>query len=80
MMLDDGQIQKLDEENDIRISAIFKEYTNRLKEYKLMDYDDQMVYAYMLLRKDKTFYSISVRCILIYVLTKLRTHQKSSMP
>ena len=53
MMLDDGQIQKLDEENDIKISAIFKEYTNRLKEHKLMDYDDQMVYAYMLLRKDK---------------------------
>ena len=53
MMLDEKQIQKLDEENDIKISAIYKEYTNRLKEHKLMDYDDQMVYAYMLLRKDR---------------------------
>lgn len=50
MMLTEEEIQKLDEEAEMKISVIYKEYCRQLKEQHLMDYDDQMVYAYTMLR------------------------------
>ena len=51
MMLSEEDILKLDEKEDIKISIIYKEYCRQLREHHLMDYDDQMVYAYTMLRK-----------------------------
>ena len=50
-MLNEKEIEALDETSEIRISAIYKEYCKHLRENQLMDYDDQMVYAYNMLRK-----------------------------
>ena len=50
-MLNEKEIEALDETAEIRISAIYKEYCKHLRENQLMDYDDQMVYAYNMLRK-----------------------------
>ena len=50
-MLNEKEIEALDETAEIRISAIYKEYCSYLRENQLMDYDDQMVYAYNMLRK-----------------------------
>lgn len=52
MMLNDEELQKLEEESDIRIAGIYREYCRQMREQKLMDYDDQMLYAYNILRKD----------------------------
>ena len=51
MMLNEEELQKLEEESDIRIAGIYREYCRQMREQKLMDYDDQMVYAYNMLRK-----------------------------
>jgi len=50
MLLSDEEIQAIDSETKA-FSAIFREYNNTLRERKLMDYDDQMVYAYRILTK-----------------------------
>ena len=59
MMLNEEELQKLEEESDIRIAGIYREYCKigrascrQMREQKLMDYDDQMLYAYNILRKD----------------------------
>ena len=52
MMLTEEELQKLEEESDIRIAGIYREYCRQMREQKLMDYDDQMLYAYNILRKD----------------------------
>lgn len=52
MMLNEEELQKLEEESDIRIAGIYREYCRQMRERKLMDYDDQMLYAYNMLRKD----------------------------
>ena len=52
MMLNEEEFQKLEEESDIRIAGIYREYCRQMREQKLMDYDDQMLYAYNILRKD----------------------------
>lgn len=52
MMLNEEELQKLEEESDIRIAGIYREYCRKMREQKLMDYDDQMLYAYNMLRKD----------------------------
>lgn len=52
MMLTEEELQKLEEESDIRIAGIYREYCRQMREQKLMDYDDQMLYAYNMLRKD----------------------------
>lgn len=52
MMLNEEELQKLEEESDIRIAGIYREYRRQMREQKLMDYDDQMLYAYNMLRKD----------------------------
>ena len=50
-MLNEKEIEALDETAEIQISEIYKEYCKHLRENQLMDYDDQMVYAYNMLRK-----------------------------
>ena len=52
MMLNEEELQKLEEESDIRIAGIYHEYCRQMREQKRMDYDDQMLYAYHMLRKD----------------------------
>ncbi len=52
MMLNEEELQKLEEESDIRIAGIYREYCRQMREQKMMDYDDQMLYAYNMLRKD----------------------------
>lgn len=52
MMLNEEELQKLEEESDIRIAGIYREYCRQMREQKLMDYGDQMLYAYNMLRKD----------------------------
>ena len=52
MMLTEEELQKLEEESDIRIAGIYREYCSQMRAQNLMDYDDQMLYAYKMLRKD----------------------------
>lgn len=52
MMLNDKEIQKLEEESDIRIRGIYQAYCSQMREKKWMDYDDQMLYADKMLRMD----------------------------
>ena len=42
-LLNEKEIQKLEEEAEIHLAAIYKEYCRQLREQQLMDYDDQMV-------------------------------------
>ena len=51
MMLNEKEIQKLEDKAEIKISVIYKEYCRQLREQGLMDYDDQMLYAYNMLRR-----------------------------
>lgn len=50
-MLTDAEVREMDKTADMKISAIYKEYNTWLREQKLMDYDDQMVYAYTMLQR-----------------------------
>lgn len=50
-MLQEDEIRKMDREQGLHISAMYHAYCQRLKDQCLMDYDDQMVYAYAMLRK-----------------------------
>lgn len=50
-VLTEAEIRELDKTADMKISAIYKEYNTWLREQKLMDYDDQMVYAYTMLQR-----------------------------
>ena len=50
MMLSDEEIRELEKEAGCHLLDIYKEYCNELKKRKCMDYDDQMVYAYRLLK------------------------------
>ncbi|MBR1856841.1 MAG: ATP-dependent helicase, partial [Oribacterium sp.] len=51
MMLDKEEIRSLDETEDIKISAIYTMYQEEMRSRGLMDYDDQMVYALMILKR-----------------------------
>ena len=51
MMLTGDEIRQLDEEADYRVSEIYKAYNDELHARNRMDYDDQMVYAYNILRR-----------------------------
>lgn len=46
------EIRQLDEEADFKISEIYSAYCGEMRERCLMDYDDQMTYAYTILRKN----------------------------
>ncbi len=50
MMLTEEEIKKLDEKEE-HFSEIYKKYALELRNRRLMDYDDQMVYAYRILQK-----------------------------
>lgn len=50
MMLSDDEIKELEKEAGCHILEIYKEYCNELRNRKRMDYDDQMIYAYKLLK------------------------------
>ncbi|WP_026495175.1 ATP-dependent helicase [Butyrivibrio sp. WCD3002] len=50
MLLTDEEIKKLEGESDINIFPIYEAYNAELKRRGLMDYDDQMVYAYRMLK------------------------------
>ena len=49
MLLSAEEIEAMDSEG-MPFSKIYKKYNGMLKEQRLMDYDDQMVYAYRILR------------------------------
>ena len=51
MMLNEDEIEALDEGTECKISVIYREYCSKLKELQMIDYDDQMVYAYVMLKK-----------------------------
>ena len=50
MNLTSDEIEKLGKENDIKLRRIYDAYNNELKNHSLMDYDDQMLYAYRILK------------------------------
>lgn len=50
MMLTEEEIQKLDGIEDLPLLDIYNEYNQYLKKHSLMDYDDQMIYAYKMLK------------------------------
>lgn len=53
MMLSDGEIKELEKDAGCHLLDIYKAYCNELRNRSRMDYDDQMVYAYKLLRSSK---------------------------
>lgn len=53
MMLDDEGMRELEEETEYRILEIYKAYCAELRAQGWMDYDDQMIYAYAILRKSQ---------------------------
>ncbi|SFG42833.1 ATP-dependent helicase [Oribacterium sp. WCC10] len=57
MMLGPDEIKHLDEAEEIKISEIYRLYQEEMRNRGLMDYDDQMVYALMILqRSPETLY------------------------
>ncbi len=50
MCLGGDEIKRLGKENDIELLKIYEKYNDYLKNNSLMDYDDQMVYAYKILK------------------------------
>ena len=51
MMLSEDEIKELDKKTGYPISRICKAYNDAMKEQRRMDYDDQLVYAYRILKK-----------------------------
>lgn len=51
MMLTEEEIRKLEEQEELKLLEIYHTYCSRMREEGLMDYDDQMIYAYNMLRK-----------------------------
>jgi len=51
MMFSDEEICEFDKKADIPIRQIYRRYCEIMREQRAMDYDDQMVYAYRILRK-----------------------------
>lgn len=49
-MLTEEEIRELGKENQCHLLEIFQDYDRELKRRKVMDFDDQMVYAYRLLK------------------------------
>ncbi len=50
MMLSDDEIKDLEKDAGCHLLAIYRSYCNELRNRSRMDYDDQMIYAYKLLR------------------------------
>jgi DNA helicase-2/ATP-dependent DNA helicase PcrA len=53
MMLEPKEIKELGEDEGIELLDIFESYNRELKARSLMDYDDQMIYAYRMLKGSK---------------------------
>lgn len=53
MMLEPKEIKELGENEGIELLDIYESYNRELKARSLMDYDDQMIYAYMMLKGSK---------------------------
>jgi DNA helicase-2/ATP-dependent DNA helicase PcrA len=53
MMLDTDEIRKLGENEGLELLQIYESYNKELKARSLMDYDDQMIYAYRMLKGSK---------------------------
>ena len=53
MYLSSEEIKTLGKENDIDLYRIYEAYNSQLKAQSLMDYDDQMIYAYKILNGSK---------------------------
>ncbi len=53
MMLTEKEIKELGENEGIRLFDIYEKYNAELKTRSLMDYDDQMIYAYRMLKGSK---------------------------
>ncbi len=58
MMLSDDEIQSLGKREGIKLLEIYQAYNSYLKTNSLMDYDDQMVYAYRMLKSSKDLLKI----------------------
>ena len=55
MLLDREQINAITvTEDEIKIDGIYSEYSRILKQYRRMDFDDQLVFAFRILRKNNT--------------------------
>lgn len=78
-MLTDDEIRQLDEEVEFKISEIYKEYRRELRVQRLMDYDDQMVYAYNILKRSPETLQFFQNSLPIYVWMRRRILPKSSM-
>ena len=52
MMLSDEDLSSRYEDFSFDMAAIYRKYCGILREQKLMDYDDQMIYAHTILRKN----------------------------
>ena len=50
-MLSEEEIRALEKDAEIQLLRIYKAYNAELREHQLMDYDDQMVYAYTMLQR-----------------------------
>ena len=50
-MLGEEAIRALEKDAEIQLFRIYKAYNAELREHQLMDYDDQMVYAYTMLQR-----------------------------
>lgn len=50
-MLGEEEIRTLEKDAEIQLLQIYKAYNAELREHQLMDYDDQMVYAYTMLQR-----------------------------
>ena len=53
MMLEADEIRKLGENEGLELLQIYESYNKELKARSLMDYDDQMIYAYRMLKGSK---------------------------
>lgn len=51
MDLTDEEIDELPLDGELKIAPIYREYRRKLREAHWMDYDDQIVYAYQILRR-----------------------------
>lgn len=50
-MLGEEEIRALEKDAEIQLLRIYKAYNAELREHQLMDYDDQLVYAYTMLQR-----------------------------
>ena len=53
MLLTDEEIERLGNNEGIKLLDIYKTYNQYLKQNRLMDYDDQMIYAYRMLKSSE---------------------------